>query len=276
MDAAQVVMFAVSLALGLLSIGLGAFAVWLSLRFDDRSATALKSVQALALETRVLVQAVLDQARELSNKMLDSILEQGKFGGSPASLSTHGQEITDVLKEQLASTEKNITASVVETVRELGKSGRVEKPALEAAIHTIEKKIGSVSEAAAQVSSQLNLPDDLSGLLRRWVRYPAHYVLLAAIVRKGAHSLADLEGAKRQYNLPSNFSDGVDNLIRAGILIGTPDAFSVLERYRKPLIVWLRRNDRWLRLLMHHYGVRGDQERGISPTELALGEQFLF
>ena len=80
MNTSETVTFGIGLAVSLLSVGLGVFAIWLSLRLSKSSTDALDSVRDLARETRILVQMGLDQQKGFSSKMLDSILEQNKFG----------------------------------------------------------------------------------------------------------------------------------------------------------------------------------------------------
>jgi len=63
-----------TIILGLLSIGLGIFAIWLSLRFNEKSTEALNAIKDLTNEIRTLSDVNLSQQQNFSSKMLDSIL----------------------------------------------------------------------------------------------------------------------------------------------------------------------------------------------------------
>lgn len=63
-DLLNVIGVTATVSLGLLSIGLAAFAIWLSRSFDKRSSAALEAIRDLARETRALVDVAVGQQRE--------------------------------------------------------------------------------------------------------------------------------------------------------------------------------------------------------------------
>lgn len=86
MTTTEVITFTIGVALGLFSIALGVFAIWFSSKQAESSSSALDSVKDLARETKFLVDASLAQQKDFSIKMLDSILQQNKFGSGAADI----------------------------------------------------------------------------------------------------------------------------------------------------------------------------------------------
>ena len=69
-----------SIALGIVSIFISGFAIWLSLQFNDRSARALESISHLATEIRSMTDISLAHQKDFSTKMLDSLIEMNVYG----------------------------------------------------------------------------------------------------------------------------------------------------------------------------------------------------
>ena len=112
MTTTDIVNLALNIGLGITSLILSIFAIWLSLRFNDSSNAALDSVKELTREIKTNVQIGLSQQNQFSTKMLDSIIEQNRFGRPELTAPQSKSELENVIRKSLENAEQNITLAV--------------------------------------------------------------------------------------------------------------------------------------------------------------------
>lgn len=275
MSTAEGIEFGISLAVGLLSLGLGVFAIWLSLRLSRSSTEALDSVRDLSNETRTLVQSSLDHQRGFSSKMLDSILEQNKFGRARGGADAGGAgELAAIVRQQLQDTERKIVSSVEHTVKQLARAGDIDESRLQSALQIIRGDIEKVAATASQAYEAMALPEDLKAGLVRFRNYPAHYLVLQAIADSGASTNAELAKQQSRFRFPKGWEGGLQNLVQAGILEEDGAGFRIPERYLAALRLWIERNRVLLRRLADK--TSADNAGSVTPEESAIGHSMAF
>jgi hypothetical protein len=271
MSATEAVSLAITIALGILSIGLGLFAIWFSYRLNESSASSLQAIRDLSSEIRALVQANLNQQEGFSAKMLDSILESGKYGKGQPPPPSESALIENTIRASLDEAEQRIADAVeVSLRRNLGK-GKRDPTSLNRAIEEIRADIRRLSEVAPTLSASLSLPPTAEAALRRFQQFPAHYVVLAAIVRSGAKSEDELRAVAEEYNIPEGWEEGVQNLAEQGLLTRKNGTFEVPEAMKSPLAVWVDRNWQTLSALMASY--RRKRAKEVHEEKRALAKR---
>ena len=272
MGLVDAISFGLSIGMGFLSIGLGIFSIWLSYRLSESSTRALSEVKELSRETRTLVDVNLSQQKDFSSKMLDSILEQNKFGNGKDALDiSEPPLVNELIRSTLEDFEGRLSTSVEQTVRALFK-GTAGQEELHSAIESIKKDISRLSDAAPEISEAVNGPDKLRTALNDFRRWPAHYVVLEAILDSGAEGEKDFRDIAEDYNVPAGWERGISKLIAAGILEGTRKEFHVPDQFEVPLQLWRQRNEEVIGELQGLY--RSKKKKGITPEEVKVGLKF--
>ena len=269
MNAFEIISLALNIGLGLVSLILGIFVVWLSLRFNDASNAALDAVKDLAREIKTLVQISLSQQTDFSTKMLDSIIEQNRFG-RPETIpaQTTPSSLETFIRSSLENAERSITASVERKVRELVKEGSSDPQSVEAGIETIRSDIRKFSEGVQEGTS-------VREALRRFQALPAHYVLLAAITRSQAKSIGDIEKAVQKYHVPNDgWEGGLDNLIESGLVRENLSEFEVPPEKLPVITAWVDQNWPILSKLMAEYKNKSDVQVTEREDEIAHELEF--
>jgi hypothetical protein len=230
----------ITIGLGILSLGLGMFAIWLASKYENKSSSALDAIKALASETRILIDASLSQQKDFSGKMLDSILSRNQYGGSQE--TSEEIDVQASIREALVESEFRIANKVEEQVRALAdRTG--DQSALTAGLASIRNDIASLAEKAAQTASEtVSLPLPLRDELVQGRMFPARILLLAAISRDDLHSVAAVDEVAEKYALPAGREVPIHGWIESGILEGSPKKFDVKKELRRPLALWVDRN----------------------------------
>ncbi len=135
---------ALNIGLGVVTLILSIFTIWLSLKFNEYSTSALDSVKELNREIKTLVQIQLSQQSNFSNKMLDSIIEQNRFGQPHSNLTELSTEAT--ITKSIENAEKNISNSVEKRVREIISLGKNDPRSFEEEINSIRTDIKEFQE----------------------------------------------------------------------------------------------------------------------------------
>ena len=269
MSAFEIISLALNIALAVVSLILSIFVVWLSLRFNDASNAALDAVKDLAREIKALVQIGLSQQTDFSTKMLDSIIEQSRFG-RPDTIAgqTTPSSLEAFIGSSLEAAERSITASVERKVRELVKEGSSDPESVEAGIETIRSDIRKISEGVQEGTS-------VRETLRSFQPFPAHHVLLAAITRSQARSADEIEKAIHEYHVPMDgWESGFDNLVDAGLVRGTLYEFEVPPEKLPVISAWVDQNWPTLCELMAEYKNESGGEVTSRGDEIALELEF--
>ncbi|MBC7876373.1 MAG: hypothetical protein H7Y59_04305 [Anaerolineales bacterium] len=266
MTTTDIVNLALNIGLGVISLILSIFAIWLSLRFNDSSNSALDSVKELTREIKTLVQIGLSQQDHLSNKMLDSIIEQGRFGRPNAETSISTIEVA--LNKRLESAEQSITNSVEKKVRELISAGSKDPTSVETGLESIRINIrefsGIVKEGITVIDS-----------LKTFMKYPAHYLLLRAIVKSGAKSETELKKVLGKYRVPNGWNKkGISHLLENGLLTGTETEFEIPKENLQILTAWVESNSKILMQLAEVYDGGSREEQKVQEKDIVLSLNF--
>lgn len=266
---------AITIALGILSLGLSAFAIWLSMKFSDRSDQALESVKALTNDIRSMMEVSLTHQRDFSSKMLDSILEQNQYG-LPRDKGQMEQSavVENIIQARLKESESRIANILEEKIIQLTPPANRDSEEVKQALLDIRSELGKYSNTVAKVSTDLALPSRVRNGLISLKEFPAHYVIVAAIVRSSVESLEGLSAVASEYNLPEGFEGGLDNLIREGVVSGSIGNFHIEEEHQAPLSAWVARNWRTIKKLIDHFPTK--EEDGVEPFERELAEEIVF
>lgn len=265
----------ITIGLGLLSVGLSIFAIWLSHRFASDSNAALDQVKGLAGETRTLVDASLSQQKDFSSRMLDSILEQNKFGASDVGAgNAQAEAVREIVYSALEEFESRVSFMVENEITKSVPLGSGSAKNVEGTLASIRSELARLSEAAPRTTSGLRLPAKLRTALEEFRDHPAHYVAIAAIVRSGAATKGDLESVVPEYQLPMGWEGGVETLIAKGVLeVAEDGSFYVPEEFAGALESWVGLNWHLIRRLIMHYKIEGiEEQRGVSEQERQLGQ----
>lgn len=279
MEITDVITFTIGVSLGLISIVLGVFAIWFSHKLSESSSAALESVKDLARETKILVDASLSQQKDFSTKMLDSILQQNKFGSTgverPAeNLMDSTSAFTTEVAKILEIFEQNISDSIERTVKSYGVSNPDGQVELKEALAAIKSDIGKLSQAAPVISSVVAESEVLRQSLQSFREHPAHYLVLSGVINGGMTDYEDKQQVAKEYSFPNGWEDGIENLINKGVLESTGDGgFQVPDAYKGYLEEWVQRNNLQLTRLRTLY--KRKKSRG-APTaaEVLVGDQF--
>ena len=111
--------------------------------------------------------------------MLDYILEQNSFGRPDVEEPPSNLELS--MRKSLEIAERNITHSVENQVRELIRVGVNDPSSIEAGLQSIRSNIEEYSGHILEGSAIIDA-------LKSFNKYPAFYVLLAAILNSGVKS----------------------------------------------------------------------------------------
>ncbi|TOQ53061.1 hypothetical protein CGG93_25200, partial [Vibrio parahaemolyticus] len=98
-------------------------------------------------------EANLDQQKSFSGKMLDSIIEQNKFGSPSPENSKQdvvSKELDDRLQVYLKEVEGKLVASIEHEVRQLKLNSNVDVNTI---LDVVRKDIGALSESKDSISS---------------------------------------------------------------------------------------------------------------------------
>lgn len=273
MSTADTIDLAVSIALGVVSIGLAAFAIWLSLRFNDQSRETLDAMKNLVTEIRSLINATLDQQKSFSSKMLDSILAKDAFG-QPAAQPVETSALASILKEELRETEQRIAEQVDIKVRALPRSGDADQESIARNLNSLRQEIAVIAKRAATRLDRTALPSALREVLKEWAAFPAFYVVLAGIIKEQAYSVDAIRNIEKVYNIPPGWEEALETLRSKHIIKGPDSGFAVNSDYITPLAAWIDSNWNVIRKLIAFYGT--SMKAGPVPEETALAAQMSF
>ncbi|MDQ6651294.1 MAG: hypothetical protein M3Y84_00965 [Acidobacteriota bacterium] len=278
MTTPDIINLSISIGLGIISLVLSVFAIWLSFKFNQGSTKALDTIRDLAGEVRVLVQANLHQQTDFSTKMLDSIIEQNRFGQIPESDELPRPEVLeDVIKQRMEVAEAKITLAVENTVQRLVKQQSQNPENLRIALESIRSDIQQLTKTASTISSEIQLPPSTQAVLKKLRKFPAHFVVLAGILRSGATSIDDLRKTAVEYSFPAGWEGGVQNLIQEGILRGEQEGFKVSESDQPALAAWMDRNWPAISKLITIYGERDKRLPGPpGKDEIEIAKDISF
>lgn len=245
------------------------FSVWLSHQFSRDSTSALDSVKSLSNEIKGLTQANLNQQKDFSVKMLDSIIDSNRFGSVPSVEAVSGPSaLEQVVKNRLDAAESRISSNVESTVRRLITEGAESSEKIDAAVTSIKDDIGKLADSFQDISSDSQRSPELTRMLRKLLPNPAHFLVLNALIESGATSSSDLEPVASDFNLPPEWTSGIANLIKDGLVMGELDSFVISPDIKTGLASWLDQNRETIRQLSSFYSE--NDEGSVTKEELAI------
>ncbi|MCH7574180.1 MAG: hypothetical protein IIA59_03555 [Candidatus Marinimicrobia bacterium] len=113
----------------------------------------------LSTEATTLAKANLDQQQHFSDKMLDTIIGQNKFGEEKLSDSeTKSETIEEIIEKRLNVIEKKIGRSVENKIKEMISSGITDPIQIETELQSIRADLSKFKEEASAVSTELQIP----------------------------------------------------------------------------------------------------------------------
>ncbi len=275
MSVADGIALGITIGLGVVSIILSIFAIWLSHRFSQQSGTSLSMVQDLVSEIRILTKFGLSQQECFTSKMLDSILSQGPYQpGLPVTQNNSSDQLSSLIKKRLEETEKRISQSVEKQVRALAKARTGDTGQFEKAIEAIRADIASLRETASSVTAEVSLPSELLEKISKWKRAPGLPVLLSLIINETARSSKNVEDNAKTYNLPNGWEAGIDQLLKAGILEGDAKSFKIAPKYEVSLASLIARNTPVIQRLIAVFALPDDEKHKELMYSIVESMQF--
>jgi hypothetical protein len=264
--------FLATIITGVASVVLGIFAIWLSKHFDQKSSAALMSIQELATEIRSLVEVSVSQQEGFSSKMLDSILARDMYGvATEENIFEKKNTYENSLRKELKENEKKILLQVEEKIRDY-----VKNPSnLQGTLDLLRTEIrGLTEQAVTTISASTKLPSEVIRALEKCKEYPAHYILLMAIIKEGLTSVEQMESLVDKYHFLKNWERGVLNLLKSNIIQGDTDHFIVPNEYKGALESWIDINWEVLMRLMEIY--KDKTVMGVTEEERAIANHIEF
>lgn len=251
----NLISFAVTIGLGVISIFLGIFAIWLSRQNEKRSNDALDKIKELASEIRNLTRSVLIEHQDFSSKMLDSILSSGNYGSKSLDIKNEVEELSTQVRETLVLTENRILDSLEKKIKTLIPSTSQSEKQLTDTLVAIKDEIANLRERAVDtVTQSIVLPKELKSVLKNYVEFPEFFPLIAAIEIEDVNSIEQLGKFSKNYNFRVSWDNaGIIKLIEDGILDGTPDKFKIKNVFKTPLKTWISRNKSVIEELVNTY-----------------------
>lgn len=268
----SIISFAVTIGLGVISLALAIFVIWLSRHFDEKSSNALDSIRELVSQVKGLTDVGVSQQKDFSTKMLDTIISTSRYG-NPETIENEGNPeiLQEIVRNQLSETETRITDAVSKTVQNLVGDTKSDPSELKNAITSIRKDIKQLTDkAATTLTSPVKLPINVKKQILEWLEFPAHFPILAAIAWESVNSQEELEAIKQKYGLPDEFEEGTENILNSPIIEGTIDNFKISPKVKQEFLAWVESNKAVLRELIDFYKVR--TEEGISKVEIAIAK----
>jgi hypothetical protein len=126
--------------------------------------------------------------------------------------------------------------------------------------------------AAVRVAVPVELPEKIATTFHEWRDFPAHFLILRAILREGATSLDVLRQVADRYGIPEPFDGGVENLLKKGVLEGTLADFRVPSDLRHLLLAWMTTNEPVLLAVAAHFSSAPSTKKADGEVQKALQE----
>jgi len=267
MTIAEAISLGITIGLGIVSIALGVFAIWLSHRFARESTTSLSVLRDVAGEIRALTETGLSHQSKFSTKMLDSILERSPYGESlKPGPEDSAKFIKEAIHRPLKELETRITHDLEKKMQKILGAAVARPEVISELIKEIRGDINSLIERASDVSSSVILPQKLREKIKEWKTHPAYIFLIALIIRENATSEDDIKEAVPKYNLTKGWDFAIESLLKEGILNGSQNEFNVADEYINPLKLWLARNSELIESLISTQKRHFEDEEGRRNT----------
>lgn len=237
----QLVTFTCTIVSGSASLVLGILAIWLSLKQNKQAQSSLDKVKELTSEIRSLVNVGIKQQDKFSSKMLDSILSEENYG-FPTDEDAFEEYIENTIRSEMKQTEEEVLNLVEEKMQNLSSDEDNESNVKES-IEEIQNIIETLTnKTISEVSDSVKLPKELKLKLKSLIDYPAHYLLLTAIINEDISNIEEVKKISNKYGIPKNSKNGIKNLLEEDILTGEIDNFGVNSKYKPFIKNWINNN----------------------------------
>lgn len=262
--------FGITIGLGLLSLGVSILSIVLAIYFAKESNIAFDKIKELTNEIKALTNKTYENQRKYSDKMLDTIIGQSKFGTSDRNENSKIED--EALKNIIEIVKKEIEGSIHTKLKEDTNSYKFTPQLRE----DISKSIEKTEIDFNIIKQKFELPNDIKKFLEDLKNYPAHYILLRGILLSGSKSISELQKHEKEYCIPEGWERGpIDKFLANGILKGTLDKFYIPEELIQPLYYWIDRNKEAFDKLINiyerkpHTGLT-EEEKEISLNEIRI------
>lgn len=242
----------VSLLLGILSLSLAYILFQLSQKYETKATGALEDISSLSLEVKQKVELGLLSQSDMSNKMLDKILE-----------NNYGETTENIKDTSTAESEL-----IIQRISKL----------FETKLSDIQKSESSIdldkfkSEIMAEIQEKKNKLSKVvsNALYRKLSKYrdlPAFYVLLDSIVRRSLTSLDSVQEIQLKEVIPLGFESGIRKLIEEDILVGEIESFTVNSEFLDELELFFDINKETIKDLRRSYSEREAHNTELPPSD---------
>jgi hypothetical protein len=268
MELVDAINFGITIGLGVLSLGVSILSVILAIHYANESNDAFEKINSLTNEIKLLSSETFTNQQKYSDKMLDTIIQQSKYGiknedDSSKTSDTTLKIIADGIKEDL---ENKIDSKIAEATKGLKLSAEIK--------NDITKNIRNTRVNYDKIRKRIELPENIKRALISLQEYPAHYILIRGIVLSNSTSLDELRKHVESFQIPDGWDSGpIDKLIELGILIGSSEKFSIAQEIATPLQFWVERNENAFKKILRIYDSRKNnvvtkEEKSISLKEI--------
>ncbi|WP_226657622.1 hypothetical protein [Pseudalkalibacillus hwajinpoensis] len=243
--------FILTIASFVASLFLGGFAIWLSKHFDDKSSQALNKVQDLTNEIKGLTDKSVSQNEQITQKMLEKVLEPNHYG------VIEKNTLTNVEYEQNSNPLESLIIDL---------HYKQELQIEELRKQITKFKTMNLTQFSSDRSQELHL------ILLKWVPYPAHYVIIKAIIDHNVNSSEELKELESSKIVPTRSKIGMRNILKEGIVIGDAYSYKINPEYYTQLKKWVQVNKEDLEELQNLI-VEEDEIKGIKERDLERMEK---
>lgn len=256
MTTGQIISLSVTIGLGVIAIILAAFAIWLSVKFNQQASLVLTKIKESEAEIRSLVDIGLSHQKDFSDKMLDHLINREPYRDyhdwkSPGKAAL----TTEELKDQFKKIETDIIRNIEQKLQLLMKDKVIDKDGMADIRRIIESEIRTTSkETPSLMTKKSILPNWLREKLMEWRTAPEYYPLIIAIVEENVKTLQELEKCRSRYNFPKDYEFGIRDLLDAKIISGSNKKFHIEADNRKLLAAWIDYNSITLHEIIDTFG----------------------
>lgn len=274
MDLTDVINLSITIGLGIISIILGIFSIWLSMRFNESSNKALDSVKSLSHDLKSLSEISLTHQKDFSSKMLDSLLDQGKYG--PTTQTQTHESIEDKFIEKLNKLEENISNTIEIKIKEKLQSNNISQDEVKEILSEIRTETKKLKSHTINTARSLALPGNLRNQLKSFIEYPANYLLIEAITKENVHSLEELQAVTEKYGIPEGWEDAIDNLAEREIIYfdENHEKFHIPVKQASLIKRWISGNQRTIEKI--RVATKNKSEPTVSEKERAIALELTF
>ncbi|TIH07184.1 hypothetical protein [Pseudomonas leptonychotis] len=274
MELADTINLAITIGLGVISIILGIFSIWLSMRFNDSSNSALDSVKSLSHELKSLSEISLTHQKDFSSKMLDSLLDQGKYG-TPTSNETY-KNLESRFIDKLTELENSLSSTIESELKEKLEANNISQTEIKEILSTIRAETDKLKSGTITAAKNFAIPAKLKSQLKSFIDYPANYLLIEAIAKEKITTADSLAEVTEKYGIPDGWEEAIGNLAENGIVSFSKDheSFSIPSAQERLIMRWINSNQKTINKIRDI--TRDKNEPTVTEEERAIALDLTF